>query len=220
MTQPTAPEPAYVALPPSGRGPGVLVLHAWWGLNPFMRAVCDRLAQAGFVAAAPDLYGGGQTAQTVAEAKHLVETYEGAQTETIALAAADFLRRHPAVTGPGLGAIGFSFGAAWALVLSQLRPEVMRAVVLFYGSYTVDFQQARAAYLGHFAPDDEWEPREGIEAMEQAMRAAGREVSMHFYPGAGHWFFETDRPEHYVPAAAELAWQRTLAFFADKLPEK
>lgn len=219
MTDPAIAAP-YVALPPAGRGPGVLVLHAWWGLNPFMRALCDQLAQAGFVAAAPDLYGSGQTAQTIEEAKHLVETYEGAKTETIALAAADFLSQHPAVTGPAIGAIGFSFGAAWALVLSQARPEAVRAVALFYGTYVVNFDQARAAYLGHFAPDDEWEPRESIEEMEQAMRAAGREATIHFYPGAGHWFFEADRPEHYQPEAADLAWQRTLAFLSETLPGK
>ena len=79
-----------------------------------------------------------------------------------------------------------------------------------------DYRTARAAYLGHFAAHDDFEPLEAVRALEAKIRAAGREVTFHVYPGARHWFFEPNRPE-YDPAAAELAWERTLAFLYDHL---
>ena len=103
-------------------------------------------------------------------------------------------------------------GAAWAIELATgERPDDFAAVVLFYGAGEGDFAPSRAAFLGHFAPGDEWEPDEGVAALEAAIRAAGKEVTFHRYPGAGHWFFEADRPDAYDPAAAELAWERTVA---------
>jgi carboxymethylenebutenolidase len=204
--------PAYVAVPPSGTGPGVLVLHAWWGLTPFFRGLCDRLAAAGFVAVAPDLYG-GPTAATVEEAEALLNATPGEAVQVAALDGLAALQAHPAVTPGPVGVVGFSMGAAWALLLSTLRPESIAAVVVFYGAWVADFQASRAAYLGHFAPGDPWEPDEGVAELEQALRAAGREVAFHRYSGAQHWFFESNRPE-YDAAAAELAWERTLAFLS------
>jgi carboxymethylenebutenolidase len=117
----------------------------------------------------------------------------------------------------GLGVIGLSLGAMFALRLSTADPQHMRAVVLFYGSGDGDFGRARAAYLGHFAGQDPFEPAEAVDGLEQAIRAAGRAVTFHRYPGVGHWFFEPDRPSAYNAAAAELAWERTAAFLKDLL---
>lgn len=209
----TVLEPAYLAVPASGAGPGVLLLHAWWGLNSFFKGVCDRLAQAGFVAAAPDLFD-GRIATTVPEAQQLAGDAE-ADPKVIqdkVLAAHDALSRHPAVRGAGQGVLGCSFGADWALVLSKLRPEAVRAVVLFYGAYPIDFSAARAAYLGHFASEDDFVAAADVQKVEANLRAAGREVTFHTYPGTRHWFFESDRAGYYDPAAAELAWQRTVEF--------
>ena len=111
----------------------------------------------------------------------------------------------------------FATSAAWANVLSIAYPQNVRAVVLFYGAYAPDFTRATAAYLGHFAEVDEWEPREGVDELRAALEAAGRPVTFHFYPGTGHWFFEPDRPDAYQPEAAQLAWDRTLAFLAEQL---
>src|SRR5262245_55189261 len=114
------PASGYIALPGGGAGPGVLVLHAWWGLTPFFKELCDRLAQAGFVAFAPDLYG-GPTAATIDEAKLLLERRDTAQMQATATGAVAFLRKHPAVHGSGLGAVGFSMGGAWALLLASVQ---------------------------------------------------------------------------------------------------
>ncbi len=201
----------YLALPATGAGPGVLVLHAWWGRTAFFTRLCDRLAEEGFVAVAPDLYG-GPTAATVEEAERLAGASDREQAARRVSAAAAYLIDLPERTGEGIGVVGLSLGASWALRLSTWRPDVARAVVDFYGTDDVDFTGASAAYLGHFAERDPWEPDEYVRGLEASLRAAGREVTFHRYPGTGHWFFEDDRPDAYVPEAARLAWERTVRF--------
>jgi carboxymethylenebutenolidase len=209
---------AYLAVPDSGAGPGVLVLHAWWGLTPVFTDVCDRLAAAGYVALAPSLFSGGATAATIAEAEALRDAHdEAAVVEPGVLAAAERLRGLPAVTGSTIGVIGFSLGAYWALHLSQVRPDDVGAVVTIYGTDDGDYRTARAAYLGHFAEHDDFEPLEAVRALAEKIRAAGREVTFHVYPGTGHWFVEPNQPDVYNAAAAELVWDRTLAFLKAQL---
>ena len=108
--------------------------------------------------------------------------------------------------------IGFSLGAFFALELSVTDPEHIRSVVVFYGTRPGDYESSRAAYLGHFAETDEFEPQAEVDDLEEALRGAGRPVSFYRYPGTGHWFFEPDRVEAFNPEAASLAWERTLAF--------
>jgi carboxymethylenebutenolidase len=189
----------------------VLVLHAWWGLTPFFMGLCDRLAAEGFVALAPDLHN-GKTADTVEDAEALMKQRDVERTRAAAAGGLKALRAHPAVRGRGLGVVGFSMGAAWALHLASHEPEDLAAVVLFYGTYPLEFSRSRAAFLGHYADPDDWEPEEDVRATETALREAGREVTFHKYPGAGHWFFEDNRPDAYQAEAAQLAWQRTLEF--------
>lgn len=195
------------------KGPGVLVLHAWWGLNGFFRELCDRLAAEGFVAVAPDLWGGA-VATTEEQAQALLNQRDDAAIYEAVNGALEYLRTHPQVEGEQQGAIGFSMGAAWALYFAGARPDALAAVTLFYGAGEADFAVARCAFQGHFAENDPWEPTEGVRQMEADMRSAGREVDFYFYPGAGHWFFEADRPDAYDYAAADEAWQRTLSFLA------
>ncbi len=207
---------AYLASPEKHRG-AVLVLHAWWGLNDFFKGFCDRLASHGFLALAPDLYGGA-VAKSVSEAKELSSKDGGARLG-IASGALDYLRSQQSQSGRKIGIVGFSMGAAYALWLSTTRPEDVAAVVVFYGTYPgLGFSKARASFLGHYAPEDEWEPTADVKAMELKIREAGREVTFHFYPGRKHWFFEEDRPDAYDHEAADLAWSRTLEFLNNKLP--
>lgn len=200
----------YLALPKQTPAPGVLVLHAWWGLTPVFRQVCDRLAKAGFVALAPDLYA-GTTVDTIDAATNLLAKRNSAAMAARAEAGLRALREHSAVRGERLGAVGFSMGAAWALALAAEHADTFGPVALFYGVDAIDFSATSASFQGHFAEHDEWEPLDGVRQMEADMRAAGREVDLHVYPGVGHWFLEPNRPE-YSPAAAELAWERTIAF--------
>lgn len=211
----------YLAVPPSGKGAGLLVLHAWWGLNDFFRGLCDRLAQEGFVALAPDLFS-GQIVRTIEEAEqHLSEFDEEQDVPPIVLSALEDLHSHPAVTGNGFGVIGFSMGAYWALWSAQQKPEWVRAVTLFYGTNGGggDFQQSKAAFLGHFAETDPYETEDVIQALEKNLTGAHRSATFYTYPGIGHWFFEKDRPDAYNAQAAQLAWERTIAFLHHQLEE-
>ncbi|MCA9873576.1 MAG: dienelactone hydrolase family protein [Anaerolineales bacterium] len=206
----------FLAQPSAGNGPGILVLHAWWGLNDTVKAFCTRLAAAGFLAFAPDLYH-GQVADTIPGAEALARAL-GAnhlQAEAEVAEAVQFLSERVEQTGHGLAVIGFSLGASYALGLSAADPEHIRHVVIFYGTGGGDFSKSRAAYLGHFAEEDEYEPASDVAWVEDALKAAGRPVTFYHYPGTGHWFFEPDRQQAYNEEAANLAWDRTLAFLKD-----
>ena len=205
----------YLASPEKPRG-AVLVLHAWWGLNDFFKSFANRLASQGFLALAPDLHDGA-LARTVAEAKELHSKILDERVKKLVLGAADYLQSLRSLSGQKIGVVGFSMGAAWSLLLSTLKPENVGAVVVFYGTYPINFSKARASYLGHFAPEDEWEPMADVRATEEKIRGAGKEVAFHFYPGTKHWFVEENRPVEYNRDAADLAWKRTLEFLDTKL---
>jgi carboxymethylenebutenolidase len=211
------PGPAYLAAP-AGSGPGVLVLHAWWGLTPFVTSFCDRLAGQGFVALAPDLYA-GKVAATIPEAQLLMAQTDFEQAQTAVIGSLFYLGGMPAVTGKGLGVVGFSMGASWALWLSTFAPQDVAAVACFYGTDEIDPAVAQAAYQGHYAASDEYEPLEGVRRLEASLKEAGREAKFYVYPQAGHWFMETDRPEAYQPASARLAWRRLVRFLKRSLFE-
>jgi len=208
----------YLVMPEHGEGPGVLVLHAWWGLNDTIRAVCARLAEAGFVAFAPDLYH-GQVANTIAEAEILGQALDAnhLQAKAEIAAATRFLSERTGQADRGLAVIGFSLGAYYALDLAAADPEHIRSVVLFYGTGGGDFSTSRAAYLGHFAENDPYEPPSNVNELEESLRHAGRPVTFYHYPGIGHWFFEPDRSDAYNQDAATLAWERTLTFLRNFL---
>jgi len=197
----------------AGEGSGVLVLHAWWGLNDTIRAVCDRLAAQGFAAFAPDLYHGSVTDQ-IAEAEKLATTLDeqADQARADVLAAAAFIQARSNAPQAGLAVMGFSLGAAYALDLSARTPEHVHSVVTFYGTGGADFGRANAEYLCHYAEQDEYEPPANAAWLKDALHTAGRPATFHHYPGTGHWFMEPDRTQAYHSAAAALAWERTLAF--------
>jgi carboxymethylenebutenolidase len=210
----TNPQPqGFLAVPPSGKGPGVLVLHAWWGLNETMKAFCTRLAESGFVAFAPDLYH-GKVADTIPEAEALGKALDAnyLQAKAEIADATMFLNERADQAERGLAVIAFSLGAYYALDLAAADPEHIRSVVLFYGTGPGDFSNSRAAYLGHFAEDDEFEPQSTVDELEESLRSAGRPVTFYRYSGTGHWFCEPDRAEAYNQAAASLAWERTMEF--------
>jgi carboxymethylenebutenolidase len=203
----------YLAVPTTGKGSGVLVLHAWWGLNDTIKAVCKRLAGAGFVAFAPDLYHGKVTDQ-IAEAESLGAALDRNvnQARADVAEATTFLKDRAGSGASPLAAIGFSLGAYYTLDLSVNSPDTIRSVVLFYGTGPADFSKSKADYLGHFAERDEFEPPSNVSQLEEALKRAGRPVTFYQYSGTGHWFFEPDRVQAYNAAAANLAWERTLTF--------
>jgi len=210
-----SPGPAYVAVPEGRPGPGVLVLPAWWGLNDFFKSLCHRLAGAGFVALAPDLYH-GKVATSVEDAENLKAGLDRKRVNSHLLAALDGLKAHPAVTGKGLGVVGFSLGARFALWVADQKPADVAAVVLFYGGGGQ--VKSPMSVLGHFAERDAWGAgRKTVQKLRDTLLKAGGEAVFHTYPGTEHWFFESSVPAAYQDEAATLAWERTVEFLRNRL---
>ena len=137
-----------------------------------MKAFCTRLAEAGFVAFAPDLYH-GKVADNIADAETLGKALDAndLQAKAEIADATMFLNERAGQADRGLAVIGFSLGAYYALDLSAADPEHIRSVVIFYGTGPDDFSNSRAAYLGHFAENDEFEPQSSVDDLEEALQA-------------------------------------------------
>ena len=114
-----------------------------------------------------------------------------------------------------IGVVGLSMGGSMALWLSARLPDSVAAVVTFYGTQSIDFDDAKAAYLGHFGDQDHMVDEEDRVVTESFIRLGGRATEFHVYEGVGHWFFEEG--EHHDPDAAALAWSRTTEFLATHL---
>ncbi len=209
----------YLAVPsigPSGTI-GIVVLQEWWGLVDQIRRTCDRFAEAGFTALAPDLYHGTTVPLTEPEeaGKQMMALEMSNAADELGGAVDELLVR----TGrPQVGVIGFCMGGGLALVLATQRPDAVKAVVPAYGlipwpDAQPDFSSMDAAVQIHAAEEDDYFTPEAAEAMVARLRGLGTDVSLYSYPGAGHAFCNGDRPEAYHHHSAELLWDRTVAFF-------
>jgi carboxymethylenebutenolidase len=198
----------YAAGEGSSDAGGVVVFHAWWGLNDDVVAYADRLAGAGFAVVAPDLFG-GEVATTVEDAERLARGSDEEVINGIALAAIDRLTER---LGPEarLGAVGFSFGAHWVMWAPTQRDR-FAASVLYYGTTEDALTEASVPVLGHFAEDDPYESAEWVDEFEGILKSAGRDTTIHRYPGTGHWFAEPSK-DAFRQEAADLAFDRTMAF--------
>jgi len=208
----------YLALPRSGRGPGVLVIQEWWGLVDHVRDVCDRFAREGFVALAPDLYR-GETAADPDRAGRLMMGLEIPRAARDLDGAVKALLDNPAVDGPKLGAIGFCMGGQLALFAAARNPRI-GAVVDFYGVHPnvkLDLSKLEAAVLGIFAERDGFVTPEVAQKLEADLKAAGKRARCEVYPGVDHAFFNDSRPDVYDADAAARAWSETLAFLRAEL---
>jgi carboxymethylenebutenolidase len=206
--------PGYLALPDGERGPGVIVLQEWWGVEEHIRSVCDRLAAEGFFALAPDLYRGDTTTEpSEAQQKMMAMSMEQAQKDMCGAAA--FLLTQPGVEGDSVAAVGFCLGGALAVWAAATCPQVEAAVTYYYvmPHGKPDFSKLEGPLLGHFGTADEFIPKQDAEALEAEMRDAGVDVTFHYYDGAGHAFFnDTDRLGTYDREQADVSWERTLGF--------
>jgi len=204
----------HLVFPKAGRGPGVLILHSWWGLNDFFRDLCHRFGDAGFVALAADLYD-GKVATTIDEAKSLRAKVTASRKEPAykyLIRMIQSLSTHEAVTKPLIAVVGFSMGGHWAYWLAQ-RPELpIAATTTFYAARGGDYSKSASSFLGHFAETDEWVSKASVNKLCRSFEKAGREFSFHTYPGTSHWFFEQNRTDVFNPEASELAWERTIDF--------
>jgi len=203
---------AYVRVPEGARL-GVVVLHAWWGLNDDAIAYADRLAEEGFAVIAPDMFR-GQVATTAEDAERFSQEGDDGIAGDVAWAAIDRLAAE--LPDAQIATLGWSFGASYAIWAPSLRERV-RATVAYYGSWVGEFiGDASAPLIGHFAEEDPFTSDDDIKTLEDAYRRAGREIVTYRYPGTGHWFAEPSRPE-YRAEPANLAFDRTAAFLRDRL---
>jgi carboxymethylenebutenolidase len=208
----------YLALPPGGLGPGVIVLQEWWGLVSHIKMVTDRFAAEGFVAIAPDLYD-GETTTSPDEAGRKLMALNIEQTARKLEDTLEYLQNHPAVTGNRLGVVGFCMGGQLALLAATLSQRV-GAVVDFYGIHPnvqPDFSKLSAPVLGIFGENDGFVTPEAVRSLEAAIQQAGGSIETHTYAGADHAFFNDTRPEVYQPEAAADAWHKTLSFLLREL---
>lgn len=213
----------YLALPASAPAPGVLVLQEWWGLNPQIKGVADRLAAEGFVALAPDLYHGELAEHDeMDKAAHLMSSMPIDRAARDMGGAVDFLLGDANVAGSAVGAIGFCMGGAMTLLVAALQGDKVGAAVPFYGAPLGDqapeWGGLTAPVLGHFAENDDFFPPDAVNALAGELRGMGRDVTIHVYPGTGHAFAnETNALGTYDPEAAKTAWERSIAFLHDRL---
>ncbi len=209
----------YLAAPSAGQGPGVIVLHEWWGLDGHIRSVCDRLAAAGIFALAPDLYGGETTEQPdEAEQKMMALAIDKAERDLHA--AVEFLAVQEGVQGDAVGSVGFCLGGGLSVWAAAANPKVLATVTYYYvlPHGRPDFARIRGPVLGHFGTADAFVPIDEVRALERDMREAGVDVTFELYDGAGHAFFnDSNRLGTYDRALAERSWARTLEFLHEAL---
>lgn len=213
MTTPPRSGTAYLVTPRSGPGPGVMVLHSWWGLRDTVRDQCDALADEGFSVVAPDLFG-GVVPGTAADAEAELASRDPNHTATLLLDTVVALRSQSEDPAAPIAVIGYSMGASWALWLGTRQPDSVRRVVAYYGIQNIDFVDMVAPVLGHFAEHDELVDDNDVIEMQAHMLLLEHSVEIHRYDGTSHWFAEPDRPE-FDEAAAATAMERTLAFLRD-----
>jgi carboxymethylenebutenolidase len=198
----------------------VIVIHENRGLNPHIEDVARRVALEGFVALAPDfLSPKGGTPADEDQARELIGQLDQQQTIQDALAAVDFLKGNDATTGK-VGVVGFCWGGGLANQIAVNSAEV-DAVVPFYGRQPAsgDVAKIRAPLLLHYAGLDE-RINAGIPEYEQALKDAGVNYIIYMYEGANHAFHNDTSEARYDPAAARLAWSRTIDFFKQHLSDQ
>ena len=212
----------YLAEPDQGgAAPGVVVIQEWWGLNDQIKGVADHFAAQGYRALVPDLYRGKKTVEAE-EAEHLMNDLDfGDAAGQDIRGAVQYLKGSGS---PKAGVTGFCMGGALTLLAAVNVPED-DATAVWYGYPPIEYvdpSKIKAPLLGHWGTRDQFFPIEGVDALEKKLDDAG--VAFEFYRyDAKHAFANPEASEknlpplEYNPQAADLAWQRTMAFFDQQL---
>jgi carboxymethylenebutenolidase len=200
-----------------GKRPVTIVIHENRGLNPHIQDIARRLALEGFLAFAPDLLSiSGGTPADEDQARDLHTKSDPKDMAAAAAAAVPFMLSYAESNG-NVGVVGFCFGGGVANRLAVERPD-LKAAVAYYG-IQVPAEQVpaiRAPLLLHYAGLDE-RVNAGIAAYEAALKANGKRYTIYIYPGVNHAFNNDTGGARYNKEAADLAWERTLAFFKEQL---
>lgn len=193
--------------------PAVIMIHEWWGLNDNVRAQADRLAAAGYIVFAVDLFG-GKTATTPSAARDLmlsvVEDPESANENLVSA----FRFVSETAGAPAVAVLGWRFGGIWALNAAMLLPDDLAGVVIYYGQVTAEEEElapVNAPILGLFAADDISVKKASVEAFRDTLQRLRKDYEIQIYDGVRQGFVNEDA-NNYDPAAAADAWKRSLDF--------
>lgn len=224
VTTPDGDLPAHRWLPPSGTGPGIVLLQEIFGVSAYVRRRAKDLTDEGYVVVAPELYwrlGEAAVDETAPDALErgmaLVSRLDWAPAVADARAALEHVRDAPEVSG-GVGLVGFCLGGGVAFnVAAEDSPD---ALVSYYGSALPSLldlaPRVRAPSLHHFGTADAYIPLETVEQVRDAVTWENGHVEFELYAGAGH-AFDNPMPAFHHPQASAEAWPRTLAFLARHL---
>ncbi len=212
----------YLAEPAQrANAPGMVVIQEWWGLNDQIKGVADKLAAAGYRALVPDLYR-GKVALEANEAEHLMKDLDfGDAAGQDVRGAVQHLK---AAGSAKVGVTGFCMGGALTLLAAVNVPEANVAVV-WYGYPPLEYVDAskiKAPLMAHWATEDGAFPIAKVDALEKKLRDARVNFEFHRYQAKHAFANETADPKklailQYDPAAAKLAWSRTMEFLAKHL---
>jgi carboxymethylenebutenolidase len=211
----------YLATPPKGSGPGLLVIQEWWGLDQGIREMADRLGAAGFVALAPDLYHGELAGHDeMDKAAHLMQSLPPDRAARDMSGAIDFLLAHPAVTSRSVGVVGFCMGGLLTFLIAANRPDAVSAAVPFYGfpqgAAEPDWSKLKASVRGHMAERDDFFPPAAARSLEARLRAMGKDVTLTVHPGTGHAFMGPHNALGTLDAGlAARIWPGVVSFLHD-----
>ena len=206
----------YLATPATGRGPGVIVIQEWWGLNDQIKGVADMLAGRGFNALAPDFYHGksAKIGEPTEAQKLMMELFQASSAAKDAKGAAAYLAKHPATSSAKVGVIGFCMGGFLALLTGTVAPAEVGVVVDCYGvgQEMPDLRKLKdVAVLGLFGGKDHLVDPTAVTAQ---LAAAGVRHEITTYPEADHAFMNEQRPSAYRPDDASDAWRRAIQFLS------
>ena len=209
---------AFLARPKTGKKfPAVIVIHENRGLVPHIRDVTRRMAKEGFLSLAPDALSPlGGTPDDISNVGEMFKQLNSEQTTKNFVAAVKYLKTHPLSTGK-VGCTGFCWGGAMTNQVAVNAPD-LDAAVPYYGRQpsSEDITRIKAPIMAHYAENDQG-INAGIQAFEEALKKNNKEYQIFIYEGTGHAFNNDTNQERYNEKAAKLAWQRTVAFFRDKL---
>ena len=225
----TGTAPGYLAAPASGHGPATIVLQEWWGVDDHVRSICDRLAEDGFFALAPDLYSRLEQGLVLDEhlPNSLPRAFQAMQRLDVPQAVDDttvtleHLRAVPEVQGRRVGIIGFCLGGGIAYMVAAASDPAV--AVCYYGSSipgALDLAPlVTCPILFHFGEDDTYISTAQRRAVAHEF-AGRRHVELHLHPHAGHAFDNHDSAMFSRPQAAAQAWEQTKAFLEYHLPPR
>ena len=213
----------YLVKPAGGSGPGVLVIQEWWGLESGIKEMAERLGAAGFVALVPDLYHGELAAHDeMDKAGQLMQSMPPDRAARDMSGAIDYLDGLDAVTGRGIGVVGFCMGGMLSFLIAAGRPDKVTAAVPFYGfpqgDMEPDWSKLTATIRGHMAEHDDYFGPEAAAALEAKLRGMGKDVTLTVHPGTGHAFMAPHNALGTLnEELASVIWPQVVSFLHEQL---